>query len=156
MTGRDQITRIIPHRPPVLLVDEILSVVPRRTITARYTVTAQRPWAAGEDEFPPGLTIESFAQAALVLMLWERPNPDVVRGAVAVAGQGEGIRLPGRARTGDVIEHRVEVVRHFGDTAIFRGAATVHGKTIMEVSRLMAGLRPAEQLIRATTTEEAA
>ncbi|MEV0456300.1 hypothetical protein [Catellatospora methionotrophica] len=149
VAGRDAITGIIPHRPPVLLVDEVTEVEPRRSLTARYRVTGDEPWGAGEPELAPGLAVESFAQAALLLMLWEDPNPDVTRGSVALAGQGEAIALPGRARRGDVIEHRVQVVRRFGDTAIFKGTSTVDDKVIMEVSRLMAGLRPAEQLIAA-------
>ena len=38
--GRETIESIIPHRPPFLLVDEVLEIEPGRRVRGRYLVPA--------------------------------------------------------------------------------------------------------------------
>ena len=67
----NEITRILPHRYPFLLVDRVLEMVPAEKIVALKNVTMNEPFFQGH--FPglpimPGvLLIEAMAQAAAVL-----------------------------------------------------------------------------------------
>src|SRR2546426_9536721 len=65
--GRDVIEQLIPHRPPFLLVDEILELEPGKRVVGRREIRADDWWFPGhfpERPVMPGvLTIEAIAQA---------------------------------------------------------------------------------------------
>ena len=74
-----KILQLLPHRYPFLLVDRVLEITPRETITALKNVTMNEPFFQGHfPEFPvmPGvLIIEAMAQtAALLTFSEERPE----------------------------------------------------------------------------------
>src|SRR5262249_15401241 len=64
--GRETIESIIPHRPPFLLVDEVLELEPGRKVRGRFLVPEDGWWFQGhfpERPVMPGvLTIEAIAQ----------------------------------------------------------------------------------------------
>lgn len=68
-----QVMDILPHRDPMLLVDEVLSLIPDKEITAVFHVKENMDIFKGH--FPgnpilPGVyTVESMAQASDVLMM---------------------------------------------------------------------------------------
>src|SRR5207247_3037227 len=71
--GRDVIESLIPHRPPFLLVDEILELEPGKRVVGRREIRADDWWFPGhfpERPVMPGvLTIEAIAQAGAVAVL---------------------------------------------------------------------------------------
>jgi 3-hydroxymyristoyl/3-hydroxydecanoyl-(acyl carrier protein) dehydratase len=73
-----EIRRLLPHREPFLLVDEVLEVEPGRRLVALKHVRAEENYFAGH--FPgapvmPGvLIIEAMAQAGALLLFREVPD----------------------------------------------------------------------------------
>ena len=71
--NKEQIKKVIPHRAPMLMIDEIIEIVPEKSITASLYLHPAFDYFTGH--FPnapvmPGvLTVESMAQAADVLLL---------------------------------------------------------------------------------------
>ncbi len=76
--GSDEIRKILPHREPFLMVDEVLELEERKRIVAVKHVLASEPYFAGH--FPgapvmPGvLIVEAMAQAGALLLLREVPD----------------------------------------------------------------------------------
>jgi 3-hydroxyacyl-[acyl-carrier-protein] dehydratase len=155
MTGIDEITKRIPHRAPALLVDEVTAVEPGRRLTARRLLTAGStgPAIGGRPggghpgpPYPTHLLLESWAQAALLLVLWEAPLPDPLAGRVALAGAIDDVHIVGRAYQGDLLEHRARLVRAVADYAIVLGETTVDAKTVLEVGHFVVALRSIDRL----------
>jgi 3-hydroxyacyl-[acyl-carrier-protein] dehydratase len=71
----NQILKLLPHRYPFLLVDRVLEITPRVSITALKNVTINEPFFQGHfPDFPvmPGvLIIEALAQTAALLTFSE-------------------------------------------------------------------------------------
>jgi 3-hydroxyacyl-[acyl-carrier-protein] dehydratase len=71
----NQILKLLPHRYPFLLVDRVLEITPRVSITALKNVTMNEPFFQGHfPDFPvmPGvLIIEALAQTAALLTFSE-------------------------------------------------------------------------------------
>ena len=139
--GLAEIKQIIPHRYPILLVDSVSAVEPGRRLTAHKAVTGHEPCYAGLDDdatsgdyaYPMSLLLESWAQAAVLLVLWERPNPDVLADKVELFAAISKAELLGPVFPGDVLEHRVELVRAAADAALLTGASFVNGRKILQI-----------------------
>ena len=63
--GIDGIRELLPHRDPMLMIDEVVTFVAGVSAHARKTVHALEPWAAGHfpgnPVFPGVLLTEAFA-----------------------------------------------------------------------------------------------
>ncbi|MEU6479397.1 beta-hydroxyacyl-ACP dehydratase [Streptomyces sp. NPDC047017] len=154
MIGISGIKRVLPHRYPMLLVDRVDELVPGERLVAVKAVTVNEPWyqdlAAGADDeqhaYPSVLLVESWCQAAGVLAAWDQPNPDVLAGQVMLFGSIADVVFRRPVLPGDVLEHRVRLVRALSDTVIFEGEALVAGEPVLEVGRVVMALRPAGEL----------
>ena len=123
--GRDVIESLIPHRPPFLLVDEILELEPGKRVVARREVRTDDWWFAGH--FPgrpvmPGvLTIEAIAQAGAVAVLADAANT----GKVPFFAGIDDCRFKRVVEPGDVLTLECEFVRVRGPMAKGEGRARV-------------------------------
>lgn len=74
----NEIQKILPHRPPFLLVDRIVELEPRQRIVGIKNVTMNEPYFVGHfPSYPvmPGvLIIEAMAQTGGVLVLRDIPD----------------------------------------------------------------------------------
>jgi 3-hydroxyacyl-[acyl-carrier-protein] dehydratase len=147
MIDQAGIKQIIPHRPPMLLLDAVDELVVGKRILARLTLR-DRP------DLPLLLLVESLAQAALVLVLRERPHAEVGHTAVPVAGSVHGVRFGAMVRRGETVVHEVRLVRELGGMAWVRGESRVGDRVVLEVDRLAVTTRPVLAL-RSLLAEEA-
>ena len=130
--GRDVIEQLIPHRPPFLLVDEVLELEPGKRVLAQREVRADDWWFAGH--FParavmPGvLTIEAIAQAGAIAVLADEAN----RGKLPFFAGIDDCRFKRIVEPGDTLTLECEFVRVRGPLAKGRGRASVDGELAAE------------------------
>ena len=130
MLNREEIMQIIPHRDPMLLIDEIREMVPGESAVAVKHVTGEEDFFRGH--FPqykvmPGvLIVEAMAQAGAVAIL----SLPEYRGKLGLFGGIDECRFRGQVVPGDELELRVTIVRRRGPIGIGDGAAYVNGKRV--------------------------
>lgn len=124
--GREEIEQILPHRPPFLLIDEVVELEPGSRVLARKTITDED--CAGH--FPgnpimPGVKmVEALAQCGAVAVLAQPEN----RGKLALFAGIDDVRFKRIVRPGDVLtlECSLETVR--GPIGRGKARATVDGQ----------------------------
>lgn len=118
------IETILPHRPPFLLIDEVVDLEPGRRVVARREVRTDDWWFPGH--FPdrpvmPGvLIVEAMAQAGAVAVLIEEEN----RGRIAFFAGIDDCRFKRVVEPGDTLTLACEIDAVRGP--IGRGRATAH------------------------------
>ncbi len=121
-----EIEKILPHRDPFLLLDEVIELAPGARVVARKTVTEED--CAGH--FPgnpimPGVKmVEALAQAGAVAVL----SLDENRGKLALFAGIDGVRFKRVVRPGDtlLLECDLETVR--GPIGRGKARASVDGQ----------------------------
>jgi 3-hydroxyacyl-[acyl-carrier-protein] dehydratase len=123
--GREEIERIIPHRAPFLLIDEVLELTPGVGARARKQVRADEWYLGGH--FPgrpvmPGvLIVEALAQTGAVAVLSEEEN----RGRLALFAGIDECRFKRIVEPGDTLELHVELEKVRGPIGRGRAQARV-------------------------------
>lgn len=127
---------LIPHREPMLLVDEVVEVENEKFIHAQRTFKEDDPIFEGH--FPghpvlPGvLGIEALAQAgALLVNISLGKN---AKNTLFYFMSVEGSKFRSMILPGDTVDLEVELVKRRGMVFRFSGKASVSGKVATEVS----------------------
>ena len=124
--GRDEIERILPHREPMLLLDDVLELEPGARVVARKLVTEANCAGhfPGNPIMPGVLMVEALAQAGAVAVLSEEEN----RGKLALFAGIDDVRFKRIVRPGDelTLECELETVR--GPVGRGKARATVGGE----------------------------
>src|SRR5256884_5434903 len=123
--GRDVIEQLIPHRPPFLLVDEILELEPGRRVVGRREIRVDDWWFPGhfpERPVMPGvLTIEAIAQAGAVAVLADPAHT----GKIPFFAGIDDCRFKRVVEPGDMLTLECEVTPIRGPLAQGQGRALV-------------------------------
>ena len=130
--GRGVIMELIPHRPPFLLVDDIVELEPGKRVVGRREIRADDWWFAGhfpERPVMPGvLTVEAIAQCGAVAVLADAANA----GKIPFFAGIDDCRFKRVVAPGDVLELECEFLRIRGPIAKGQGRATVDGDVAAE------------------------
>ncbi|MBN1776673.1 MAG: beta-hydroxyacyl-ACP dehydratase [Clostridiales bacterium] len=126
--NREEIKELIPHREPMLLVDEI--VLDGEYARATYTVRGDEWFLQGH--FPnnpvvPGVVLcEIIAQGAALLL-----QKQLIGRVPFFAGMNK-VKFRHTARPGDRLDITARIIRHNGPFVILRGEAHVGDTKVVE------------------------
>ena len=126
-----QVMKILPHRPPFLMVDRVTKIEGNR-IVAQKNVTMAEP--VFEGHFPghpilPGvLQLEAMAQVAGILMMRQAENA----GKLAYFMSAEEVKWRKPVRPGDVLVIDVTMTKMRGKIGKARGECSVNGELVSE------------------------
>ncbi|MBY8883171.1 3-hydroxyacyl-ACP dehydratase FabZ family protein [Actinacidiphila acidipaludis] len=154
MIDAAQIKGFLPHRYPMLLVDRVLELVPGESLVALKAVTCNEPWYQGLAEdaaeerfcYPQTLLVESWGQAAGLLAVQPGTAAAGLSDQVMLAGAMSGVEFLRPVYPGDVLEHRVKVVRALSDAVIFQGESLVGWEVVMRLSHMVMAFRPGNRV----------
>ena len=124
----NQIQAIIPHRHPMLLVDQIIELTPSKSATGIKAVSAGEPFFQGhfpsEHVMPGVLIIEALAQTGAVALL----SQDGFKGKTAYFAGINKARFKRKVIPGDTLELAVEITKIRGPIGMGEARATVNGE----------------------------
>jgi len=126
--SREQIEQAIPHRPPMLLVDEIVSRT-EDTIVARKTFRPEEFFLQGHypgQPIVPGVILcEATVQSGAVLL----SSLTADASGVPVLTRMNEVKFRRVVRPGETIEMTVKLNERLGDAYFLTGTAKVDGQT---------------------------
>lgn len=125
MLNIDQIREILPHRYPMLLVDQILEISEERVVGLK-NVTANEPFFQGHfPDYPimPGvLVVEAMAQCGGVLALRSMPDRDK---KIVLFASIDNCRFRAPVTPGDQLRLELDILRKRGGVIKMQGRAFV-------------------------------
>ncbi len=132
MLGREEIQQIIPHRPPFLLLDQVLELELGKRARGLYLVDPAGPWFRGHFPgnpiFPGVLQVEALAQLGAVAILSQAE----MRGKLALVAGLNNVKFRRLVQPGETLEMEVEIIRSRQSFGVGRGRATVDGQLAVE------------------------
>lgn len=125
-----EIEKIIPQRPPFLMIDKVEEYVPGEKAIAYKNVNINEWYFQGhfpENPIMPGVLItEALAQTGAVAILSMEEN----KGMNALFGGIDKMRFKKIVIPGDVLKLEVKIIKKKGPIGIGEAVATVDGKIV--------------------------
>jgi 3-hydroxyacyl-[acyl-carrier-protein] dehydratase len=123
----DQLRKILPHRPPFLLIDRVTDLENDKSAVGWKAVSINEPYFAGHfPDYPvmPGvLIVEALAQTAVALVMWASGLS--ANSALAYFMSIDKARFRRPVRPGDMLRLPITLVRRRGPVWRFEGKAYV-------------------------------
>lgn len=127
---------VLPHRPPFLLVDELVTIDAGRSARARWHLSGEEPFFAGH--FPgrptvPGvLMVEALAQVGAAAVLAD----ERFAGSLPLFGGIDRARFRRQVGPGETLDLEVTLGRLSARAGTGHGRATVDGELACEADLL--------------------
>lgn len=125
--NQEDIKKIIPHREPFILVDEVLEMDAEHIVALKHVRADEYYFKGHFPEMPvmPGvLIIESMAQAGAIVALSKEEN----KGKIAFFAGIDKVRFKKSVFPGDTLRLEVKLTRQRGPIGFGEGRALVDGK----------------------------
>lgn len=128
---KEGIKKIIPHRDPMLLVDEVVEMEPETSIVTRFFVNPEREIFKGhfpEEPVLPGVyTVEIMAQTADILIL----STERYAGKIPLFIGIDKVRFLSKIKPADTLEIRAEFAAEKAEKGIVTCRAEVYNGEIL-------------------------
>ncbi|PWM35633.1 MAG: beta-hydroxyacyl-ACP dehydratase [Clostridiales bacterium] len=128
LMDKEQIKKIIPHRDPFLLIDEVLELEPGVRCVAQKYIAPDSFWFEGHyPGYPvtPGvLMVEMLAQTAAVCGMSVKGN----EGKIPLFAGVNKARFRRQVLPGETLRLEVEIAQARASIGVGKGTATVDGK----------------------------
>lgn len=126
--NKEQIKDIIPHRDPMLLVDEVIEMEPGTSIVSKFYVEPDREIFKGhfpdEPVLPGVYTVECMAQTADILLL----SMERYKGTVPLFIGINNVKFLRKISPGDTIEIHGKIIMERVEKSIASCSAEVYNK----------------------------
>ncbi len=136
----DEITELLPHRYPFLLIDRVTELVPGKYIKGFKNVTMNEPFFQGhfpgEPIMPGVLILESMAQ--LGILFAKKTAMDELSGKLLVFAGMDGVRFRRPVVPGDRLEIELHMVKKKRIVWKMAGLARVDGEEAVEATLMAA------------------
>lgn len=134
----NQIRAILPHRPPFLLVDKVMSITPTEVVGIK-NVTMNEPFFVGhfpEEPVMPGvLIVEAMAQCGGILALCSLPDPENYSTYFMTI---DGVKYRQKVVPGDTLVFMLQLTEPIRRGIVKMSAKAYVGDKLVTESHLMA------------------
>ena len=133
--NKEQITKLLPHREPMLLIDEMINIVPFKSAVGIVNVTKNSFFVQGhfpgQPVMPGVLIVEAFGQAAAALTAYSLSSEEVEDKLVYLMSVDKArFRNPIMPDCKLLLE--IEAIRSRGRVWRYKGIAKVNGKKMAD------------------------
>ena len=128
---REEIKKVIPHRDPMLLVDEVVDMEPEKKITTKFFVDPEREifkaHFPGDPVLPGVYPVEIMAQTSDILIL----STERYAGKVPLFIGINNVKFKSPIRPGDTLEIHSEMTYEKEEKAIVTCSAEVYDDGVL-------------------------
>ncbi|MFM9872921.1 MAG: 3-hydroxyacyl-ACP dehydratase FabZ [Fimbriimonadaceae bacterium] len=131
-----QIMKYLPHRYPILMVDRIIEVIPKKRCVGIKNVSINEPFFQGHYPgvpiMPGVLILEALAQCGAVILL---SDPEL-EGMIPVIGGIDNVKFRRQVVPGDQLRLEIDLLKLKGTVGKIKAVATVDGQVAAEMEMI--------------------
>ena len=135
LLNKDQIKKLLPHREPMLLIDELVKIIPNKSAVGVINVKKNSFFFQGhfpdQPVMPGVLIVEAFGQAAAALTAYG-VDPKEYENKLVYLMNVEKARFRNPVLPDCELHLEIESVRSHGRVWKYKGVAKVNGKVMAD------------------------
>ena len=133
--NKDQIMNLLPHREPMLLIDEMVNIVPFKSAVGIVNVKKSSFFVQGhfpgQPVMPGVLIVEAFGQAAAALTAYSL-TPEEINNKLVYLMSVDKARFRNPVIPDSKLILEIEAIRSRGRVWRYKGVAKVNGKIMAD------------------------
>ena len=133
--NKDQIINLLPHREPMLLIDEMINIVPFKSAVGIVNVKKSSFFVQGhfpgQPVMPGVLIVEAFGQAAAALTAYSL-TPEEINNKLVYLMSVDKARFRNPVIPDSKLILEIEAIRSRGRVWRYKGIAKVNGKKMAD------------------------